>query len=112
MTYSVYIIKNYHTGRRNVLAFDFDDLFVDFDEFQLPLRRISTSTSISDNVPSRFLKDFAHVLADPFTVVPRIWKESNIIPIPKVQQPESEGDTRPISLTSCLSKLLEDFVVQ
>jgi hypothetical protein len=74
-----------------------------------------------DNVPSRFLKDFAHVLADPVTtifnaslsssVVPRIWKESNIIPIPKVQQPESEGDTRPISLTSCLSKLLEDFVV-
>ena len=74
-----------------------------------------------DNVPSRFLKDFAHVLADPVTtifnaslsssVVPRIWKESNIIPIPKVQQPECEGDTRPISLTSCLSKLLEDFVV-
>ena len=75
----------------------------------------------TDNVPSRFLKDFAHVLADPVTtifnaslsssVVPRIWKESNIIPIPKVQQPECEGDTRPISLTSCLSKLLEDFVV-
>ena len=74
-----------------------------------------------DNVPSRFLKDFAHVLADPVTtifnaslsssVVPRIWKESNIIPIPKVQQPECEGDTRPILLTSCLSKLLEDFVV-
>ena len=74
-----------------------------------------------DNVPSRFLKDFAHVLADPVTtifnaslsssVVPRIWKESNIIPIPKVEQPECEGDTRPISLTSCLSKLLEDFVV-
>ena len=44
MTYSVYIIKNYHTGRGggSVLAFDFDDLFVDFDEFQLPLRRIST----------------------------------------------------------------------
>ena len=61
------------------------------------------------------------MLADPVTtifnaslsssVVPRIWKESNIIPIPKVQQPECEGDTRPISLTSSLSKLLEDFVV-
>jgi hypothetical protein len=43
--FSIYY-KNYHTGRRNVLAFDFDDLFVvDFDEFQFPLRRISTSTS-------------------------------------------------------------------
>lgn len=74
-----------------------------------------------DNIPSRFLKEFTHVLAEPITtifnaslstgVVPRIWKESNIISIPKVQQPESEGDTRPISLTSCLSEVLEDFVV-
>ena len=74
-----------------------------------------------DNVPSRFLKYFAHVPADPVTtifntslsssVIPRIWKEFNIIPIAKVQQPECEGDARPISLTSCLSKPLEDFVV-
>ena len=74
-----------------------------------------------DNVPSRILESFAHVLAEPITiifnaslsssVVPKIWKESNIIPIPKVQQPSNEGDTRPISLTSCLSKVLEDFVV-
>jgi hypothetical protein len=45
-----------------------------------------------DNVPRRFLKYFAHVLADPvttifnaalsFSVVSRIWKQSNIIPIP------------------------------
>ena len=55
MTYSVYIIKNYHTGRRNVLAFDFDDLFVDFDEFQLPFRRISTSTSTNfDSTSTNF----------------------------------------------------------
>ena len=67
------------------------------------------------------LKRQAHVLAEPVTiifnafitssVVPKIWKESNIIPIPKMQQPSNEGDTRPISLTSCLSKVLEDFVV-
>ena len=73
-----------------------------------------------DNVPSRISKTFAHVLAEPVTiifnaslsssVVPKIWKESNIIPIPKRQQPSNEGDTRPISLTSCLSKVLEDFV--
>ena len=74
-----------------------------------------------DNVPSRILKTFAHVLAEPVAitfnaslssnVVPKIWKESNIIAIPKVQQPSNEGDTIPISLTSCLSKVLEDFVV-
>ena len=44
-------------------------------------------------------------------IVPRIWKESNITPIPKIKLPMSEGDIRPISLTSCLSKTLEDFVV-
>ena len=59
MTYSVYIIKNYHTGRGRggVLAFDFDDLFVDFDEFQLDFDEFqldfddffSTSTNLDWN---------------------------------------------------------------
>ena len=43
--------------------------------------------------------------------VPILWKCSNIIPIPKVKQPLCESDTRPISLTPILSKVLEDFVV-
>ena len=75
-----------------------------------------------DNVPSRILKTSAHVLAEPVTIIfnaplsssvfPKIWKKSNIIPISKVQQHLiNKGDTRPISLTSCLSKVLEDFVV-
>jgi hypothetical protein len=41
-----------------------------------------------------------------------VWKDSCIFPIPKVSQPTCEGDTRSISLTLCLSKVLEDFVVQ
>jgi hypothetical protein len=40
-----------------------------------------------------------------------MWKDSDIIPIPKKQQPTCEEETRPISLTSCLCKVLEDFVV-
>ena len=74
-----------------------------------------------DNVPCRVLKAFAYELATPIAtifnaslnngIVPRIWKESNITPIPKIKLPMSEGDIRPISLTSCLSKTLEDFVV-
>lgn len=74
-----------------------------------------------DNVPCRILKEFAYELAVPVTtifnaslasgIVPAIWKDSNIIPIPKLQPPTCEGDTRPISLTPCLSKVLEDFVV-
>ena len=74
-----------------------------------------------DNIPSRILKEFAYELAEPITKifnvslasgsVPKIWKDSDIIPIPKKQQPTCEEETRPISLTSCLCKVLEDFVV-
>ena len=81
MTYSVYIIKNYHTGRRNVLAFDFDDLFVDFDEFQLPLRRISTSTSTNFNSTSTNCNSTSTNLYSTLTIfsqLRRIWIETDI----------------------------------
>ena len=74
-----------------------------------------------DNISPRILKEYAHMLAEPITiifntslasgVVPSSWKESNIVPIPKTSKPIAEADTRPISLTSFLSKVLEDFVV-
>ena len=74
-----------------------------------------------DNVPCRILKEFAYELAEPVAtifntslssgIVPAIWKDSDIIPVPKSQPPTCEGDTRPISLTPCLAKVLEDFVV-
>ena len=74
-----------------------------------------------DNVPSRILKECAFELAEPISIifneslesgtVPAIWKDSNITPIPKTQSPTCDSDTRPISLTSSLSKILEDFAV-
>ena len=74
-----------------------------------------------DNVPCRILKEFAYELAEPVAtifntslssgIVPAIWKDSDIIPVPKSQPPTCEGDTRPISLTPCLAKVPEDFVV-
>ena len=78
-------------------------------------------SSEPDNIPSRILREFAYELAEPITKifnisrasesVPKIWKDSDIIPIPKKQQPTCEEETRPISLASCLCKVLEDFVV-
>jgi len=66
-----------------------------------------------DNIPCRIVKEFAYELAEPVTnifnkslqscLVPASWKESNIIPIPKVPSPNEESDTRPISLSDCLS---------
>src|SRR6218665_2007121 len=39
------------------------------------------------------------------------WKTSIILPIPKVTQPASPADFRPISITSTLSRLLERLIV-
>ena len=68
-----------------------------------------------DNIPPRILKEFANELAEPVTLifnkslssglVPALWKDSSIIPIPKAKQVHLESDTRPIALTSVLSKL-------
>ena len=43
--------------------------------------------------------------------VPKIWKQANVIPAPKIHPPKLvENDLRPISLTATLSKILESFV--
>ena len=65
-----------------------------------------------DDVPCYIVKEFAYELAEPVTTIFNESLKSGIVtPIPKVQPPTNESDTRPISLTSCLSKILEDFVV-
>ena len=45
-------------------------------------------------------------------VVPSIWKDSNITPVPKIHPPTDEGDIRLKSLTPCIFKVLQDFVVK
>ena len=43
--------------------------------------------------------------------VRNLWREANVIPIPKISPPKSvNSDLRPISLTATLSKILESFV--
>jgi hypothetical protein len=73
-----------------------------------------------DSIPPRILKEFAYELAEPVTsifntylssgLVPVLWKDYSVIPIPKAKQTQVESDTRPIALTPVLSKVLEDFV--
>ena len=86
------------------------------------LLKIQTNKAMGpDSIPPRILKEFAYELAEPVTsifnislssgLVPVLWKDSSIIPIPKAKQTQVESDTRPIALTPVLSKVLEDFVV-
>ena len=80
----------------------------------------TSKTCGPDRTPARLVNEFAFELAEPLTfifnesltsgIVPAIWKDSYITPIPKIPLPESKGDIRPISLTSILSKILEDFI--
>jgi hypothetical protein len=74
-----------------------------------------------DQLPNWFLRDMAFALAEPLCwifnssikegVVPTIWKQANIIPIPKSKPPKSiEQDLRPIALTPTISKILECLV--
>ena len=67
---------------------------------------------------NEFAYEFMHPVSAIFNasissgIFPAIWKDSYISPISKTPHPNCEGDIRPISLTACLSKVLEDFVVK
>ena len=75
-----------------------------------------------DNIPPRIMKEFAYELAEPITdffnfsissgIVPDIWKCANTTPVPKETIPKQESDSRPISLTSCISKVIEEFLAE
>ena len=45
------------------------------------------------------------------SIVPNQWKSSVITPVPKITNPKCEADFRPISVTSILSRKLENYVV-
>jgi hypothetical protein len=86
------------------------------------LEKIKTRKSPGpDNMPNWFLRDFAFALCEPLCyifnsslhegLVPTIWKQANIIIIPKTKPPKSvEQDLRPISLTPTVSKVFESLV--
>ena len=75
-----------------------------------------------DGIPNWVLREYAEFLAYPISVIlsasfreqrlPSIWKLADVTPLPK-QKPvkEIKKDLWPISLTPCISKLAEDFVV-
>ena len=75
-----------------------------------------------DDVPCWFLKEYADIIANPICKIlnasfleqclPKAWKLANVTPVPKKKQVQDiKKDLRPISLTSCISKIAEDIVV-
>ena len=75
-----------------------------------------------DGIPNWILKDYAELLAFPITKIinasfkeqrlPFIWKLADVSPLPKIKPvTDLRKDLRPISLTACLSKIAEEFIV-
>ncbi|CAB3999917.1 RNA-directed DNA polymerase from mobile element jockey-like, partial [Paramuricea clavata] len=76
-----------------------------------------------DNLPNWIFKEYSYLLALPVMKIinasyyeqqlPTIWKKANISPLPK-KKPVTilEKDLRPISLTPCISKVAEEFIVE
>ena len=74
----------------------------------------------ADRIPARFVKLVADHLADPLTCIintcignvyfPSLWKTARVSPIPKVDNPTSNDQFRPISILPVLSKVFEKLV--
>jgi len=74
-----------------------------------------------DNVSPRLLKHMASDLAPICTTlfnlslekmkVPKLWKKSTIVPVPKKARPKTDNDYRPVALTSVIMKCFEKLVL-
>ena len=72
-------------------------------------------------MPNRLLNEYSDILALPITQIlnssyreqqlPTIWKMADVPPLPK-KKPDLKKDLRRISLTPCVSKVAEEFVVE
>ena len=79
------------------------------------------SKKTSPDIPTRLYKEAAHLLAEPFTalfnlslkngIIPKQWKRTAVIPIPKCSKP-SLNDLRQISLLPIPFKILEKLVLR
>lgn len=86
------------------------------------LNKVKVDKAVCDTfLNNRMLREFSDVLAGPICAlinssirqgyVPSQWKLARITPIPKINPPKQlESDFRPISITSCVSKVAEFFL--
>ena len=80
------------------------------------------SASGPDNISGKVLKNCCTSLAPVFSrlfqesldsgVIPRMWKTSTVVPVPKKPNPKGLNDYRPVALTSIPFKCLEKLVLR
>ena len=67
-----------------------------------------------DNIPARFLRDGASIIANPLThiinlsistgTIPEDMKSARVVPLHKKNSKTDTGNYRPVSILSCISK--------
>ena len=99
-----------------------DEFIISPGAVETSLLAINERKSIGpDNIPNWLLKECASLICSPVAsifnasvdqgTVPTLWKCADVVPIAKISKPMSvDSDLRPISLTTTLSRVLEDFV--
>ena len=80
------------------------------------------SSTGPDQIPVKFVKITAEIIAGPLTVIvnscirnsyfPKSWKKARISPIPKIDHPTKDEHFRPISVLPALSKIFEKLVAK
>ena len=83
---------------------------------------LKNSASGLDAIPVWFLRLGAPILVKPISQIfnssimnshcPIQWKNSRIAPVPKISNPVTHSDYRPISVTPVLSRILEKIIVR
>ena len=113
------------TGRKvtlsSLMTYLPDDLLCDEDNVCKLLTNLDVSKSSGpERISAKMLKHAAVSIAPSITKlfnlsitsgrVPRGWKLSSVVPIPKSRKPQSHDNYRPISLLCILSKVLEKHI--
>ena len=75
-----------------------------------------------DELPPKLIREYAPFIAKPLSVLinlcfrigifPAVWKKAYVRIIPKVTNPKSCDELRPISQTPCLAKVAETFIMR
>jgi hypothetical protein len=86
------------------------------------VRLVKSAATGNDGIPMSFIKLLLPIILPTLTFIynhifitsefPQRWKTSIVILVPKVANPNSLSDLRPISLLPCFSKILEIIMAQ
>ena len=97
-------------------------LHATFDTVLKALKSLRSDCSTGhDQIPAKYVKEISAYLASPLTHIintcistssfPDQWKISRVCPIPKISNPASLADYRPISILPILSKVFEKVIL-